>query len=341
MATLRVHTYRQSGAPGATRHWLDVAGLPAGRTVVTAGAIAVTVPHSGDLVGWLTEECRTTALRDRPPPAALNELGAVASGSAAHTVAAAYLRHDPDLESVRFANAGYGTVLIVAPDGRTDVVAVNNSRPLIGVPRRRTAMSAAFPIGSSLVLHAHTPGCSSRGPSADDLLAEVNEARLATRGATSQAAVCAVLARALRCDNERDESVVVLLTATGEGEGGDEPFSVFAGRPESAAAARSFALRAMDEWRLVGAANRAAAIVGELAANAIQHAGTPFSVRLTRRATAVTVEVADESPELPQVVPAGPYDSGHRGLLIVETLAQRWGVHPTERGKAVWAELLV
>jgi hypothetical protein len=169
----------------------------------------------------------------------------------------------------------------------------------------------------------------------------VKEARLYTRGATSQTAVCAALASTLRCENERDESVVLLLTAAAEGEADAAPYSAFAGTPASAAAARAFTLRTMDEWRLVGPANRAAAIVGELAANAIQHARTPFSVRLYRDAATVRVEVSDECRDLPRAMVAEPYDPGHRGLLIVETLAQRWGVRPTDPGKAVWAELLI
>lgn len=340
MPTLHVVTRCHGTAAGITRHWVDVVALPGDRTALTAGAIAMTVPHARDLVGWLASESRARALHDRPPAETLVQLGAMLDASAAHTAAAAYLVHDAGAESVTMAIAGYGTVALVTPDGTTRIIAANYDRRL-GVKVQRRTVSLPFALGSSLVLHAHTPGCPSPGPSPDVLHAEITEARLFARGVTSQGAVCESLARALRCDNERDESVVLLVNAEEATATGDDPRRAFSGDRGSAAAARAFTLRTMDEWRLGGAANRAAAIVGELAANAIRHAGTRFEVQLHRRPGAVTVEVTDESRDLPRPVEAGPYDAGNRGLLIVETLAERWGVRTTDRGKSVWAELRI
>jgi len=199
-------------------------------------------------------------------------------------------------------------------------------------------VTVPFPIGSSLVVHAHTPGCPSSGPSDELLCTEIADARLFTRGPTVQGTLCEALAQTFRCDDERDESVVFLLTAEDDTPS-DEPRRTFDAQPESAAAARAFTLRTLDEWRLVRMVNRAAAIVGELSANAIRHARTPFDVRLVRGTTAVTIEVTDASPEPPRPVIPDVYDSGHRGLLIVERLAQRWGVREAGAGKTIWAEI--
>ncbi len=56
----------------------------------------------------------------------------------------------------------------------------------------------------------------------------------------------------------------------------------------------------------------------------------------------VRVEVEDTDPSLPSLpsVPTVTQLSG-RGLHVVDTLAARWGMHRTERGKAVWCELEV
>jgi hypothetical protein len=277
-------------------------------------------------------------LLDRPPAEALAHLDSVVDGTAAHTAAATYLLLEGATESVTVTGAGYGTVVIVTPDGTTQIVGALGDGALGAAHRPHPSLSLPFPLGSSLLLHAHTPGCPSSGPTEDVLRAEVTEARLFARGRRSQGPVCESLARALRCDDERDESVVLLGFAE-EGELGDTPSRHFTGQPDSAAAARAFTLRTMDDWLLGQAANRAAAIVGELAANAIQHAATPFEVRLHRHPDAVTLEVFDGDRELPRAVDAGSHQSGHRGLLIVETLADRWGVRFTEHGKVVWAEL--
>ncbi|WP_327295943.1 ATP-binding protein [Streptomyces sp. NBC_01197] len=93
----------------------------------------------------------------------------------------------------------------------------------------------------------------------------------------------------------------------------------------------------------------AAHIVAELAANAVTHGrvqGRDFQLGLAVHGRALLrIEVSDARGErLPpgpgaQVVPGGHVEWG-RGLLIVETLADRWGVTPGPvPRKTVWAEL--
>jgi hypothetical protein len=85
-----------------------------------------------------------------------------------------------------------------------------------------------------------------------------------------------------------------------------------------------------------------ALMLSELATNAVQHAGTEFEVDITMTREAslyrLRVGVTDQSPGLP-VLPEPAADAPHgRGLRIVETLADAWGIeirrgHP---GKTVW-----
>lgn len=82
-------------------------------------------------------------------------------------------------------------------------------------------------------------------------------------------------------------------------------------------------------------------LVSELASNAVLHAGTPFTVRVTVGADALRVEVRDHSPDAPRVRTAPTSSVDGRGLSIVDALAARWGVAPRPEGggKSVWAEL--
>ena len=48
------------------------------------------------------------------------------------------------------------------------------------------------------------------------------------------------------------------------------------------------------------------------------------------------VEVTDSRPGSPRVVDRGLDAETGRGLLLVETLAESWGVTPREHGKVVW-----
>lgn len=78
--------------------------------------------------------------------------------------------------------------------------------------------------------------------------------------------------------------------------------------------------------------------VSELATNAIMHAGTAFEVRIGYERGCVRVEVHDGSAELPHPRAAGPDDLGGRGLMIVDRIADRWGVLPDADGKTIWFE---
>ncbi|MBQ0984209.1 ATP-binding protein [Streptomyces sp. F63] len=114
--------------------------------------------------------------------------------------------------------------------------------------------------------------------------------------------------------------------------------------------ARHLAVQQLAEWRIPydSAVSRAvAAVVGELAANAVTHGRLPgrdFRLTLLLRPVVVRVEVTDARPE--RVPPAtapdvpGPEADGGRGLLIVAAHAERWGCEAHDPyTKTVWAEV--
>ena len=90
-----------------------------------------------------------------------------------------------------------------------------------------------------------------------------------------------------------------------------------------------------------------ALMLSELATNAVQHARTEFEVAITVTPEAarhhLRVGVTDRSPGLPvRREQAADAPSG-RGLRIVESLADAWGieVHTGHPGKTVWFAALV
>ncbi|THA72910.1 ATP-binding protein [Streptomyces sp. A0958] len=99
----------------------------------------------------------------------------------------------------------------------------------------------------------------------------------------------------------------------------------------------------LGDWGLPTEA--AAHIVAELAANAAAHGRVPgrdFRLSLTvSDGSRLRIELTDtRGDRLPVPDSPGPYAESGRGLLIVEALADRWGVveGPVPR-KTVWAEL--
>jgi anti-sigma regulatory factor (Ser/Thr protein kinase) len=107
---------------------------------------------------------------------------------------------------------------------------------------------------------------------------------------------------------------------------------------ESVRQARYFVLDQLG-WRVdQEAASDAAIVTTELAANAVLHARSRFTVAVSRSAGSVRISVSDEMP-LEQNRPLTS-SKGH-GLDLVAQLAARWAIEQLPGGKVIWAELPV
>ncbi|MGP4083785.1 ATP-binding protein [Streptomyces sp. KR55] len=110
--------------------------------------------------------------------------------------------------------------------------------------------------------------------------------------------------------------------------------------PRAARLARLLTVEQLRSWGLP--LNSAELIVAELAANAVTHGRVPgrdFRLTLYVVGDTLRIEVTDtRGDQLPR--PATPQGESGRGLLLVDALADRWGVAegPTPR-KTVWAEV--
>ena len=82
-------------------------------------------------------------------------------------------------------------------------------------------------------------------------------------------------------------------------------------------------------------------LISELVTNSIKHSGCddPVRLRIWTRSSGLKVEVADGGFGF-EAGATGAHDDaeGGRGLLILETLADRWGVC-RDAGTRVWFEL--
>ena len=110
-----------------------------------------------------------------------------------------------------------------------------------------------------------------------------------------------------------------------------------------------------DQFRVTGL------LVTELVTNAVVHAGSARSHRISRDPSTrwcvcsgegpcirlnmtgdnqtVRVEVFDHNPTLPGMIARRPLDESGRGLHLVQSLADCWGSEPLPDGKFTWFEL--
>ncbi|MFC9845658.1 ATP-binding protein [Streptomyces sp. NPDC060223] len=112
--------------------------------------------------------------------------------------------------------------------------------------------------------------------------------------------------------------------------------------PRGARLARLLAAEQLRSWELPLEA--ASQIVAELAANAATHGRVPgrdFRLTLYVVSDTLRIEVTDtRGDRLPRLNPAEPQADSGRGLLLVDALADRWGVTSgLPPRKTVWAEV--
>ena len=154
--------------------------------------------------------------------------------------------------------------------------------------------------------------------------------------------LCAYPADAMGAEAAADaESVCALHSAvlTSAAPTADAAVAEFTGIPRAAADARQFVRDTLRGWGADDVVEDAALVVTELAANAIRHAGSAFTVALRRGGDVVRVAVRDGGPLVPRPRAPGWSAEGGRGLGIVAALASSWGYVPARDGKVVWAEL--
>ena len=121
----------------------------------------------------------------------------------------------------------------------------------------------------------------------------------------------------------------------------------FPAERSSVRAARHYVTGLLGEGAEEAVACDTAIVATELAANAVLHARTGFTLTVSRLAGVTRIAVRDGTPvglravTEPQALGAGvPFQvmRGH-GLSMVAQLASRWAVDPLPDGKVVWAEL--
>ena len=112
----------------------------------------------------------------------------------------------------------------------------------------------------------------------------------------------------------------------------------FPASPASVTSARHFVTRTLRQWQAQSPLADAALAVTELAANAVLHARSDFTVTLLATGATVRIAVRDSAPLPPGTssLPARPL----HGLDAIAAMALRWGVEPLgAAGKLVWCEL--
>ncbi|MDI3402878.1 ATP-binding SpoIIE family protein phosphatase [Streptomyces cavernicola] len=156
-------------------------------------------------------------------------------------------------------------------------------------------------------------------------------------------------------DRREDDIAVVLLcraaVAAGEAAGTTTAaprlrrslLTVKQAEPERIAGARQQLRELLHDWAEPEQVDSAVLMVSEMITNVLVHTDGDALLLVEAQGEVgerrLRVEVADSSDELPHKRHPGELASSGRGLVLMELLADAWGVTPRGEGKSIWFEL--
>ncbi|WP_330282896.1 ATP-binding SpoIIE family protein phosphatase [Streptomyces sp. NBC_00588] len=153
-------------------------------------------------------------------------------------------------------------------------------------------------------------------------------------------------------DRREDDIAVLLLSRPGEGLGESlfvpppvrrTMLSIAQAEPERVAAARQQLRELLHDWPSPDQVDSAVLLVSEMLTNVLVHTDADAlllaEVRGEPGDRRMRIQVTDTSDALPHKRRPGELASSGRGLVLIELLADAWGVDPQGEGKSIWFEI--
>ncbi|WP_327433844.1 SpoIIE family protein phosphatase [Streptomyces sp. NBC_01236] len=329
--------------------WYDVIPLPGGRIGAVIGDVQGHDTHAAAVMGQLRIVLRAYAAEGHTPATVMARASVFLHELDTDRFATClYAEADLSTGVVQLVRAGHIDPLIRGTDGSCHRLAVDGGLPL--------GLSAEFgrleyPVdtveldpGQCLLLF--TDGLVEQpGIDLDEGMHTLRE--LIGSGPDD---VTDLAERLIDVAEERggDDDVALLVLRrrgpTTQQPGGRLQQRVAPGDPEALTEARHMIRAAVRAWGARERSDEIELVADELITNALMH--TEGSAIVTLRVLAgpdrrLRAEIEDSSSALPRRREAGESGVSGRGLLLVDRLADVWGVEARGGGKCVWCEFIV
>ncbi|MYW68855.1 SpoIIE family protein phosphatase [Streptomyces sp. SID8379] len=346
--------------------WYDMIPLPNGRIALVIGDVQGHDVRAAGLMGQLRIALRAYAAEGHRPDAVLSRASRFLYGItdnrtdelSARFATCLYVEVDPATGTLEIARAGHPDPAIRTADGTVLMRPTAGGLPL-GIDPDADYPTTRLVLESGETLLLCTDGLIETG--GHDL--DSGWARLRTTLENGPAAQLEELADALvqavhgpsshhttgpLADRREDDIALLLLRRTTESRmpttARRTAMTIAQAEPERIATARQQLRELLHDWADEDQVDSAVLMVSEMATNVLVH--TDGDALLVAEVSCVQdgtrrlrVEVADASDDLPHKRRPGELASSGRGLVLMELLAQKWGVDPRGEGKSIWFEL--
>ncbi|MFB8265886.1 MULTISPECIES: SpoIIE family protein phosphatase [unclassified Streptomyces] len=329
--------------------WYDVIPLPGGRVGAVIGDVQGHDTHAAAVMGQLRIVLRAYAAEGHTPATVMARASVFLHELDTERFATClYAEADLSTGVVQLVRAGHLDPLLRLTDGTCRRLPVDGGLPL--------GLSAEFgrleyPVGTveldpgqALVLC--TDGLVEQpGTDLDDGLQALTA--LVGTGPHDLGDLGDLLCESVDERGGDDDVALLLLRRRGIGapqSGGRLQQHVAPNDPEALREARHMIRAAVRAWGAGGRADEIELVADEMITNALMHTDGPAIVTLrviTASDRRLRVDVEDTSSALPRRREAGEEGVSGRGLLLVDRLADVWGVEARGSGKCVWCEFVV
>ncbi|WP_327351763.1 SpoIIE family protein phosphatase [Streptomyces sp. NBC_01304] len=326
--------------------WYDVIPLPGGRVGAVIGDVQGHDTHAAAVMGQLRIVLRAYAAEGHTPATVMARASVFLHELDTDRFATClYAQADLTTGVVQFVRAGHLDPLLRTADGACRRIPVEGGLPL--------GLSAEFgrleyPVtaveldpGQTLLLC--TDGLVEEpGADLDDGMLTLT--RLVGSGPADLQELADRLTEVVQGRGGEDDAALLLLrrrAADAPMAGGRLQQHVAPNDPEALSEARHMIRAAVRAWGARDRADEIELVADELITNALMHTEGAAVVTLrilTGAERRLRVEVEDGSSALPRRREAGDSGVSGRGLLLVDRLADVWGVESRGNGKAVWCE---
>ncbi|MFI0981110.1 SpoIIE family protein phosphatase [Streptomyces sp. NPDC021093] len=329
--------------------WYDVIPLPGGRVGAVIGDVQGHDTHAAAVMGQLRIVLRAYAAEGHTPATVM----ARASG---------FLH---ELDTDRFATCTYAEIDLTT--GVVQLVRAGHMDPLLRLVDgscRRVPVEGGLPLGLSAEFGQLEYPVTTRELDPGQTLLFYTDGLVEQPGADLDDGLQALADLVHDGPHDIQQLADRLCAAVDERDGGDDVALLLLRRraadapragarlqqhvapndPEALTSARHMIRAAVRAWGAESRGDEIELVADELMVNALMHTdgGAVLTVRiLTAAERRLRIEVADASSALPRRREAGDSAQSGRGLLLVDLLADVWGVEPRGEGKALWCEFTV
>lgn len=351
--------------------WYDMIPLPSGRFALVIGDVQGHDVRAAGLMGQLRIALRAYASEGHRPDAVLSRASRFLHGithaddqlSDLRFATCVYVEADPATGMLEVARAGHPNPAIRMADGTVMKRPTAGGLPL-GIDPDADYPTTRFALEPGETMMLCTDGLIETGghdmATGWQRLRAVLEEHQGDVETLADALVQAVHGPSSHhttgplADRREDDIALLLVCRPGEGCGcgatASAPpsvrrtlLSVAQDEPERIAEARQHLRELLHDWLCADQIDSAVLLVSEVVTNVLVHTDADALLLAEvgdgpdgRR---LRVEVTDAGDDLPHKRRPGELASSGRGLMLMELLADTWGVEPRGRGKSIWFEL--